>query len=94
MKGFNLEGKATYTGRWSVNNNVVCMKVNWKAIKGSDKGTSTDCWTWFVQGKRLYTLWSTRYDGSKPKKNDYYQGENKTLKKGDLASKKIAELSK
>ena len=93
VRGFNLEGEVTYTGRWSVKENAVCMKVNWKAIKGADSGTGTDCWTWFFQGKKLYTLWSTRYDGSKPKKNDYYQGENKTLKNGDLVSKKIAELT-
>ncbi len=70
------------------------MKVSWKKIKSGDSGTATDCWKWYKDGKKIWTLWSTHYDGSKPKKGDYYQSEAKILKAGDKVSEEYAKLTK
>ena len=92
--GYNSKEKVTFSGSWSVSSNRNCMKVAWKSTKSADSGKSSDCWQWYKDGKKIWTLWSTRYDGSKPKKDDYYQGEVKSLKAGDKVSKEYAKLTK
>jgi hypothetical protein len=92
--GYNLKEKVTFTGSWAVSSNRNCMNVSWKKIKSGDTGKSTDCWQWYKDGKKIWTLWSTHYDGSKPKKGDYYQGEAKILKAGDKVSGEYTKLTK
>ncbi|RWP36846.1 DUF995 domain-containing protein [Mesorhizobium sp.] len=92
--GYNLKAKVTFTGSWAVSSNRNCMNIIWKKIKSGDSGKVSDCWEWYKDGKKIWTLWSTRYDGSKPKKGDYYQGEAKILKAGDKVSGEYAKLTK
>lgn len=91
--GYNSKEKGTFKGSWSVSSNRNCMKIRWKSTKTGESGNSTDCWDWFRDGKKIWTLWSTHYDGSQPKKDDYYQGEVKKLKAGDRVSKQYAKLT-
>jgi hypothetical protein len=81
--------RVTYSGEWSAADNEVCMKNRPKG----DPALYTDCWKWWRSGKKLLTLWSVHYDGSKAdEKNGYYDKEAKALKKGDLLTKEYEEL--
>jgi hypothetical protein len=56
-------------------------------------GNVTDCWKWYRDNKkRQWTLWSTRHDGSKVPKNDYYRNEAKNLVEGDIVSERFDKL--
>ena len=92
--GYNTKENVTFSGSWTVSSNRNCMNIAWKAIKSSKSGKSSDCWDWYKDGKKIWGFWSVRYDGSKPKKGDYDQGEMKTLKAGDKVSKGYAKLTK
>lgn len=94
VTGYNTKEKVTFSGSWTVSSNRNCMNITWQKFKSSDSGKSSDCWDWYKDGKKIWTLWSVRYDGSKPKKGDYYQGEIKNLKAGDKVSKGYAKLTK
>jgi hypothetical protein len=86
--------EALYFGTWSVTGNEVCMTNNSEDVKTKKKGGPfTDCWQWFRDDKkRLWTLWSKHYDGSKVPKNAYYRGEEKILVEGDSVSEKFDKL--
>ena len=80
-----LKITSTFKGTWQVNGNEICAR---KEGKGAPKA---NCNTFWRSGKKLYTLWSTHSDGSKPDtKNGYFTNELKLHRKGDLVSKKYA----
>ena len=85
---FGIFGKkvtSTFKGTWQVNGNEICAR---KQGKGAPK---VNCNKFWRTGKKLYTLWSTHADGSKPDtRNGYYTNELRLHKKGDLVSKKYA----
>ena len=83
-----------FWGKWTVVENVVCMEAQYRNLKKGDTGNVSDCWTWFRDNKkRLWTLWSKRFDGSKVPKNDYYRTEIKNLVAGDIVSEKFDKLN-
>lgn len=75
-------------GTWSVKGNKVCMTTMWHDLKSRKQIKETECWTWHRDGKRYLTLWS----GHKDKKNGYWDGEVKNLRKGDKVSKTFSAL--
>ncbi len=93
--GENLD-ESIYWGKWTVTGNEICMRNSWRNVKNGDTGGgATDCWMWYeTPNGTLYTLWSTRFDGTKPPKDDYYTGEVEALRKGDIVSRQYAKLSK
>lgn len=94
VKGIYKNG--TYSGTWAVTGNESCMMSQGTdaKTKASVGKTYTDCWQWFRDSKNKYwTLWSKHFDGSKVKKNDYYDGEIKKLRIGDLASAKVDAMN-
>lgn len=46
-------------GKWSVSGNKVCGKLKWTSVKGGKTGSNKDCWTWYRDGKRYLTSWSS-----------------------------------
>lgn len=89
---FSFNGSRGYTvGTWKVTGNEICKNTaQWFDVTKNANGKgSPDCWRWVKKGKTYYTLWSTRFDGSKPDENAWNSGENKKLKKGDLVTKTI-----
>ena len=92
-KGYN--GSYYIDGKWEVKDNIMCMMnqgVDSKT-KETDGKTYTDCNTWFKDAKgRLWDIWSTRYDGSKPPKNDYNRDTDKKFKNGDTIDAKYGKL--
>lgn len=77
-----FEKKIPYSGTWAVKDNEVCM-VN--TVKGDTK-KNTDCWKYWKSGKKVLTLWSVHYDGSKPDEKNGYYNEVAALKPGDLVA--------
>jgi hypothetical protein len=92
---FNFNGNRGYTvGTWKVTGSEICKNTaEWFDVtkKTSGKG-NPDCWRWARKGKTYYTLQTVRFDGSKPDENSWSKGENKKIKKGDLASKAIEAM--
>lgn len=78
---------STFKGTWTVKGNERCM---YNKPKGDPK-TYTDCNAFWRVGKKLYSLWTVHYDGSKPD-TEYSTEELKQHKKGDLVSKKYAAM--
>lgn len=93
VKGYTNDRKTTLNGTWSVSGNRACMHVRWHDLKRGKHGKSTDCWDWYLHGRKKWTLWSVHYNGTKPKPNDYYTGEEKNLRRGDGASRTLATLN-
>lgn len=90
-KGVFGKPKATMTisGTWEVNGNERCMHNHPKG----DPKLYTDCNAYWRSGKKIYSLWTVHYDGSKPDKvNGYWTGELKLHKDGDLVSKKYMAM--
>ncbi len=91
-KGIFGKPKATTTfkGTWDVKDNERCMS---NKAKGDPK-TYTDCNAFWRSEKKIYSLWTVHYDGSKPDKvNGYWTGEVKLQKSGDRVSKKYAAMN-
>jgi hypothetical protein len=92
---FSFKGSRGYTmGTWKIIGNEMCKNTaEWFDVtkKTNGKG-SPDCWKWARKGKTYYSLWSVRFDGSKPEDTDWSTGENKKIKKGDRAGKKIEAM--
>lgn len=90
---FGRPASHTFSGKWSVNGNKVCM--NNKSVdvktKKSDGKTYTDCWTFYKEGNKTWSLWSNNYD-KQMTENDYWTKELGTLKKGDKVSKNYQKL--
>ena len=83
------KAKKPFKGTWTVNGNEFCMS---NKAKGDPK-TYTDCNQFWRSGKKVYSLWSVHYDGSKPNKvNDYSPNEMKNFKQGDLVSKRYIAM--
>lgn len=82
----------TYSGTWSVSGNTVCMNNKSIDVKTgkSDGKTYRDCWKFYKSGKRTLSLWLNNYD-KQLTENDYWDGELKSLKKGDQVSKQYAK---
>ncbi|WP_181180590.1 DUF995 domain-containing protein [Mesorhizobium sp. B2-4-6] len=79
----------TFKGTWTVKGNELCEYNKSK----TDTKASTNCNAFWRVGNKIYALWSVHFDGSKPDKvNDYWVGEVKQHKKGDLVSKKYAAM--
>jgi hypothetical protein len=76
-------------GRWSVKDNEMCTDVLIKGVKDGGSKKFKDCWAWYKQGAKYWTLWS----GEKNKKSGYYSNELQKLLTGDKVSKKYEELS-
>ncbi len=97
VKGINTSdgGKSIFWGKWSAKGNEVCMVNSWKNLSSGKTGSgSTDCWKWYAAADgTLWQLWSVHYDGTKPGKDDYYAGEDKKLRKGDIVSKTFDKLN-
>jgi hypothetical protein len=86
-KVWGIYDGGTFEGSWNVTGNEGCMmnKSTDAKTKKSDGKTYTDCWTWYRDNKNKYwSLWSKHFDGSPVTKNDYWDGEIKKLKIGDL----------
>lgn len=85
-----------FTGTWTVKDNEACMMSSGtdSKTKVSDGKVYTDCWKWFKDAKgKHWTMWSVRFDGSKPgKKDDFYSSEYGKLKAGDHASGKFKAM--
>ena len=82
-------------GAWTVDANQSCMMTKGTDLKTkiSDGKTYKDCWQWFRDAKgKVWTLWSVRYTGKKPPKNDYYTNEINNFKSGDKISAKFHAL--
>jgi hypothetical protein len=71
-------------GKWTASANKVCQNITWHAVEGGKSGTSKkNCWTWVRDPKgKLWSFWS---QGSQ--KNDWWDGEQKRLSKGDQVTK-------
>jgi hypothetical protein len=85
MKGITQQDNkvAPISGKWAVSGNQICL---------DSKSKSKDCWKYWKDGDRIYTLWSTRSYGPKlDAKNDYNEDEVKHLQDGDLASEKYTQ---
>lgn len=96
LKGINTEnGASIYWGKWTVKGNEVCMVNDWRNTQTGDSGgPATDCWKWYVDGSgTFWQLWSVRYTGQKPPRDDYYTGEEKKFRKGDKVSKQFDKLN-
>jgi Protein of unknown function (DUF995) len=92
---FSFNGSRGYTtGTWKVTGDEICKNTaEWFDVtkKTNGKG-SPDCWRWARKGKTYYTLQTVRFDGAKPDDASWSTGDNKKLKKGDHASKKIEAM--
>jgi hypothetical protein len=96
LKGIHTGGGTTlFWGKWTVKGNEVCMQNSYRNLQTGKTGSGLrDCWAWWQAADgTLWQLWTVRYDNSKPPKDDYYTGEEKKLKKGDLVSKKFDRLN-
>lgn len=81
-------------GEWSVSGNRVCLKLKFTSVSSSKTGKSTMCWDWYKDGKKYWTLYSKRFDKTRPTKKDYYQEEIRKLTSGDSVSAKHSALAK
>jgi len=80
MKGVAQE--RPISGRWSVSGNQICLQIKERK----------DCWKYWRDGDRIFTIWAVRSYG--PKLNpadDYTQDEVNHLQNGDLASEKYTQ---
>ena len=93
---FGVPPKATFTGKWVVKGNKICMTnipTNIKTKK-VDERTYTDCWIYYADGKTILTSYYNDFAEGKGPNDDYYDGELSNLKKGDKVSAKYAKLIK
>jgi hypothetical protein len=75
--------KEAIEGTWSVISNEICVYT----FKSKQPGSFCDCYQWWRIGRRAFSLWTRRSDGSTvDAKNDYRVGEEGNLKIGDLVS--------
>lgn len=92
---FSFKGSQGYTvGSWKVTGNEICKNTaEWFDVTTGKSGKGTpDCWRWAIKGKKYYTTWSVRFDGSTQKELSWSSGENKKIKNGDLVSKAVETM--
>jgi hypothetical protein len=71
-------------GKWTASGNKVCQHITWHAVKDGKSGSTTPhCWTYVRDPKGK--LWS--YYSHEGKSNDWWDGEQKRLSKGDKVTK-------
>ncbi|MCF1709102.1 DUF995 domain-containing protein [Tabrizicola sp. J26] len=90
---FGKPPSATYTGKWKITKNKLCMTnspVNIKTGEASKK-TYTDCWTFFTDGDRVLTSYYNDFEEGRGPNDDYSEGELSNLRKGDVVSKTFAK---
>ena len=93
-KNVSKQGKWVGNGTWTVRGNRICMKTKGTSFSSGKAWSVRDCWSWFRDGKKTWTLWSVRFNGEKPSKKDYYTGEAKKLKTGDRTKRRYNRLVK
>ena len=80
MKGV-AEGRPI-SGRWSVSGNQICLQTN----------NGKDCWKYWRDGDRTFTLWAVRSYGARLNPaDDFTQDEVTHIQAGDLASDKYMQ---
>lgn len=93
-KNVSKQGKWVGNGTWTVRGNRICMKTKGTSFSSGKAWSVRDCWSWFRDGKKTWTLWSVRFNGEKPSKKDYYNGEARKLKSGDRTKRRYNRLVK
>ncbi|MGP4671128.1 DUF995 domain-containing protein [Agrobacterium salinitolerans] len=78
------------SGTWSVRENELCASYELMDLKGSSTKKGKDCWAWYREGKKYWTLWN----GDEDKGGGYYDDELDKLSKGDQVTAIYQELMK
>lgn len=79
--------RTAYSGSWYVAGNEICVKI--QAADASEE--HLDCWKWWWHDAETFTLWSVRFDGSKPDSDGFYDAST-SIRKGDTVSDEYQNL--
>lgn len=77
--------RTAYSGSWYVAGNEICVKIQMAPQE------HVDCWKWWWHDTETFTLWSVRFDGSKPDSDGFYDA-TPSIRKGDAVSDEYKRL--
>jgi hypothetical protein len=84
-----------YSGTWKVEGNEFCFFDSGYDLKSKkDFKDETNCYKWWKAGDKYWNLYSVRWDGKKPGKNDYNTTEKVFIVPGDIVGDQFDKLKK
>lgn len=77
-------------GKWTVRKNKMCWSMTVHIMKdGKKRKKKNQCTKWVIDGKKYLSLWH-----ESDKKDGWYDGEQKKLRRGDSVTRTFKSLKK